>query len=222
MSLRYTISEKEPISSTRVFSVLEQSELERPWAGRDVWAYQEGSRWVCRCTACSSTMVAMLSSCAHARAVQRHLTAKEPLEPAPKASEPQDSSPGREPWYAGYLLGQIRTGTSTPPEHLDTCAQWKGGPTCTLRLFADNAPVRPEDLAKDAIEALTRLKAKGLDTAEAELQALASWAEAQHKVCIAAQELSKAVAIYRDCASAADLSPEDRIQVRLLALNPLR
>ncbi len=71
---RYSVTEKEPMpSGTRQFRVLTDSEVDTPWLGRDVWAFEQFGRWVCQCTECSSATVAMLASCAHAKAVARHL-----------------------------------------------------------------------------------------------------------------------------------------------------
>jgi len=76
---RYTITEKAPLpGGTRQFRVLTDAEAETHWRGRDVWAHQRRDKWVCNCTECSSVTVAMLSSCAHSKAVARHL-AKEVL-----------------------------------------------------------------------------------------------------------------------------------------------
>ena len=71
---RYSITEKESLpSGTRQFRVVTDLEAETPWRGRDVWAHLRAGRWVCQCTECSSVTVAMLASCAHAKAVARYL-----------------------------------------------------------------------------------------------------------------------------------------------------
>lgn len=84
MSERFTFNELKPLNDrTRVFQVLRASEVPQPWRGRDVWASMEAGELVCRCTECSTPLAAMSASCAHSKALRRHLLRD--VAPTPKA-----------------------------------------------------------------------------------------------------------------------------------------
>ena len=68
---RWLVEEAEGFRHTRVFNVRRQGQDK--WMAKDVW-YSDGRA---QCCACSGPLQAMLSTCAHARAVARHID-KEP------------------------------------------------------------------------------------------------------------------------------------------------
>lgn len=224
MSQRYTITEKDPLSEdTRVFRVLALSEAARPWEGRDVWASKEGVRWVCRCTECSSPTVAMLSSCAHARAVQRHLTPAQPKDDAQREAAPDgaDFRPGgvtpAKHWFSDYLDGLVRRQDSTPASIVNTCLEWHAGEASSMHAFVQRKAVQPLRLVAEAHKALENMVLPAPDAAHANLNAIKDWAEKQHAMCLAAQALQQAEAAFHNAATGLDLEPHDYAQLRQLA-----
>jgi hypothetical protein len=70
--VKYEITEGESFQSdVRVFRVRKPGGS--IWTGIDVWASEERGKMVCRCTACSGPVAAMLTTCRHATAVARYL-----------------------------------------------------------------------------------------------------------------------------------------------------
>lgn len=191
MAQRYTITEKDGFGDTRVFRVLAQSEAERPWDGRDVWANLESKRWVCRCTACSSPTVAMLASCSHARAVQRqlNLAAAPALAPATQAvaAKPQLDLP-----YAELFEGLVRRSPGLPQELIVACAQCNQGEASTLYLFWSGRPVDPASLADEARRASACLPANAPEELREALERLAQWADRYVVLCTSAKALRDA------------------------------
>ena len=67
--MRYDVTEKKGFNDVRVFSVTPIRAIAGRGQSIDVWLDSRCSR----CTNCSGPLSAMLSSCAHAAAVKRHV-----------------------------------------------------------------------------------------------------------------------------------------------------
>lgn len=216
MAQRYTITDKKGFSDTRVFRVLAQSEVERPWDGRDVWANQEGKRRVCRCTECSCPTVTMLASCAHACAVQRHLS------PAEKDETHQSSPPTpelqRDAHYQHLLQSLLCRHPGIPRDIVSAAITWKKDEVqCPLYLFWSGRPVDPASLGAAAKKALEELPSSATREDRDRLARLADFADNRVRVCEAAMALQKADAALVSLVESKQLAEFDLTVLRGLA-----